>query len=259
MTPAEHAKAIERAANIYATAAAAAALNKPGGSAMALEARESLREAIRAGVGADLFVSDNKMVEAPDLAAELDEVKTVCAQAYQVVGILLSDAGRFDSPEAEKILDNLGEQRLRHTDVLPWESKPAPEWLPIATAPKDGADVLLRSEHGRVADGAWGQPSGWANPNCWVWPYINQEPTHWMPLPAAPKPYPTASAQERLFGLERDGDMRLMLYRWEGRKCYASATHFEAEQVRFGPSGVLDRAVERMSASIDRAIREGDT
>ena len=60
-------------------------------------------------------------------AAELDEVKTVCAQAYQVVGILLSEAGRFDSPEAEKILDNLGEQRLRHTDVLPWESKAAPQ------------------------------------------------------------------------------------------------------------------------------------
>lgn len=68
-----------------------------------------------------------------------------------------------------------------------------------------------------------------------------------------------AKERERLFGLERSGDMRLMLHRWEGRKCYASATHFRAEQVRFGPSGMLDRAVERMSADIDRTIREGDT
>lgn len=58
-------------------------------------------------------------------------------------------------------------------------------WKPIETAPKDGTEILLRSARGRVADGAWGQPDGWANPNCWVWPYINQEPTHWMPLPAS--------------------------------------------------------------------------
>ena len=70
------------------------------------------------------------------------------------------------------------------------ESLPSPQegmagWKPIETAPKDGTEILLRSARGRVADGAWGQPDGWANPNCWVWPYINQEPTHWMPLPAS--------------------------------------------------------------------------
>lgn len=75
--------------------------------------------AIIAGVGA--------APAAPDVAAELEEVKTVCAEAYQVVGALLADAGRFDSPDGQKILDNLAEQRLRHTDVLPWASKAAPE------------------------------------------------------------------------------------------------------------------------------------
>jgi len=68
-------------------------------------------------------------------------------------------------------------------------------WRPIETAPKDGGEILLRSARGRIADGAWGQPDGWANPNCWVWPYINQEPTHWMPLPKAPAP-PASEAKE---------------------------------------------------------------
>lgn len=71
-----------------------------------------------------------------------------------------------------------------------------------------------------------------------------------------------ARERERLFGKERDGDMRLMMHRWQGGKCWAQAIHFPAEQTRFGPSGVLDRAVVRMSMDIDAAIRalntEGD-
>lgn len=114
MTPAEHAKAIEDAAEQYAYAYSIDDFKDRS------KAFDVLQDAIWAGVGA-------APEAAPDLVAELEEVKTVCAQAYQVVGILLADAGRFDSPEAEKILDNLGEQRLKHTDVLPWESKAAPE------------------------------------------------------------------------------------------------------------------------------------
>ena len=115
MTPAEHATAIERAAEIYArdfsVYCGTQALTDFRVCAVSLAAMQA---AIRAGVDA---------APAPtDVVAELEEVKTVCAQAYQVVGILLSEAGRFDSPEAEKILDNLGEQRLKHADVLPWAS-----------------------------------------------------------------------------------------------------------------------------------------
>lgn len=85
-------------------------------------------------------------------------------------------------------------------DVFPLYTHPSPPegmagWRPIETAPKDGGEILLRSARGRIADGAWGQPDGWANPNCWVWPYINQEPTHWMPLPKAPAP-PASEAKE---------------------------------------------------------------
>ena len=75
---------------------------------------------------------------------------------------------------------------------LTWQAalahKEADAWQPINTAPRDGTTLLLRSAKGRIASGDFGQPIGWANPKCWIWPYLNQEPTHWQPLPAAPLP-----------------------------------------------------------------------
>ena len=63
----------------------------------------------------------------------------------------------------------------------------APEWLPIAAAPKDGSDVLLRSHDKHLADGYW--LTGAYNGNgAWIWPYVNRTPQYWMPIPAAPKP-----------------------------------------------------------------------
>jgi hypothetical protein len=55
-------------------------------------------------------------------ADEREELERICAEAYQVVGSLLSDLGKFDTPEAGKILDNLSQCRLVHDDVLPWPS-----------------------------------------------------------------------------------------------------------------------------------------
>lgn len=56
------------------------------------------------------------------MPSDVDELRTICAEAYQVVGSLLSDLGKFDTPEAGKILDNLSQQRMVHHDVLPWPS-----------------------------------------------------------------------------------------------------------------------------------------
>jgi len=56
------------------------------------------------------------------LKAEVSKLGDICGEAYQVVGSLLSDVGAFDTPEAEKILDNLSQQELVHDDVLPWPS-----------------------------------------------------------------------------------------------------------------------------------------
>lgn len=60
-------------------------------------------------------------------------------------------------------------------------------WQPIETAPRDGTSVLLLGRGGRHADGFW-EPKAYACNGCWVWPYVKCEPSHWMPLPVAPKP-----------------------------------------------------------------------
>ena len=90
----------------------------------------------------------------------------------------------------EQILDLVRDSSDREWEI--WQAamahKEADAWQPINTAPRDGTTLLLRSAKGRIASGDFGQPIGWANPKCWIWPYLNQEPTHWQPLPAAPLP-----------------------------------------------------------------------
>lgn len=51
----------------------------------------------------------------PDSAAD------ACYQAYQAVGVMLSDLGLFDTERGQNLLDNLSQARPMH-DVLPWES-----------------------------------------------------------------------------------------------------------------------------------------
>jgi len=68
----------------------------------------------------------------PLAAQPQEELVEVCAEAYQVVGSLLSDVGALDTDKAEKILDNLGEQRMIHKDVLPWPSFAQPQEEPEA-------------------------------------------------------------------------------------------------------------------------------
>ena len=64
-----------------------------------------------------------------------------------------------------------------------------------------------------------------------------------------------AKERERLFGrAQRDGEMRLMLHRWDGGQCFAAAEHFSAEQVHCGPDDLLQLAVERLDDSLDAGI-----
>jgi hypothetical protein len=58
-------------------------------------------------------------------------------------------------------------------------------WQSISTAPKDGAEVLLRSAKGRIANGIWVAVT--SEKGYWAWPYIFVEPAHWMPPPPPPK------------------------------------------------------------------------
>ena len=64
-------------------------------------------------------------------------------------------------------------------------TRPAQEWLPIETAPKDCTDVLLHIP-GRVPVVAAWYRRGWTPMDSDDGP-LSSEPTHWMPLPAAPK------------------------------------------------------------------------
>ena len=54
----------------------------------------------------------------------IDELLALIGEAYQVVGILADECGRFDDPHVIKMLDNLATGRMVHADVLPFPSKP---------------------------------------------------------------------------------------------------------------------------------------
>jgi hypothetical protein len=66
------------------------------------------------------------------------------------------------------------------------------KWQPIETAPKDGTRILLFIED-QVIEGHW--DDSWpmwctaylSSHGCGCCSSSNEEPTHWMPLPAKPE------------------------------------------------------------------------
>lgn len=52
------------------------------------------------------------------------ELLDLIGEAYQVVGILADECGRFDDPHVTKVMDNLAAGQMVHADVLPFPSKP---------------------------------------------------------------------------------------------------------------------------------------
>ncbi len=57
------------------------------------------------------------------LVQRVEELEELCAEAYQVVGILAVECGRFGADDTDKILDNLSQLKMLHSDVLPFASK----------------------------------------------------------------------------------------------------------------------------------------
>ncbi|EJG5414316.1 hypothetical protein NAD41_000917 [Salmonella enterica] len=55
-----------------------------------------------------------------ELKGRIDELETIIAEAYQVVGVLADKAGVFETDAVEKILDNLSAAAIVHDDVLPF-------------------------------------------------------------------------------------------------------------------------------------------
>lgn len=65
---------------------------------------------------------------------EPTEAQKVCYEAYAALGTILMDLAEKGHPQAEKLLDNLSEARLMHSDVLPFTD--------VAAAPVPSSKVL---------------------------------------------------------------------------------------------------------------------
>lgn len=128
-------------------------------------------------------------------------------------------------------------------------------WQTIETAPKDGTHILLRHKKGRIADGCWLAAN--SSSGCWVWAYVKIEPTHWMPLPAAP-----GAAEERgkfkLIDMQNHQLRRALV----SAKCAINSMKAEAETAAQGDEQMMLEACEQISneglqasMEIDAALR----
>ncbi len=81
---------------------------------------------------------------------------------------------------------------MNATPAAPKEDRSEMNWQPIKTAPKDGTTIILL---GKTKHAAWDfiETGHWYRLEGGKWLYHHyigdepRQPTHWMPLPAAPK------------------------------------------------------------------------
>lgn len=71
----------------------------------------------------DLMLTVGKLrVEREQHQGRIEELETICGEAYQMVGALAVKADVFETSTAvEQMLDNLSEARLVHTEILPFD------------------------------------------------------------------------------------------------------------------------------------------
>ncbi|HAW8108915.1 TPA: DUF550 domain-containing protein [Escherichia coli] len=119
-----------------------------------------------------------------------DGLSTVCAEAYQVVGVMADALGVFSDAAVQKVLDNLSQQKLVHRDVLPFSLPVTPDgWISCSERmPKETGDIIVVSD-GIVMSGiSYSRRDGFYIA---ALEYDDDEPiggvTHWMPLPEPPR------------------------------------------------------------------------
>ncbi|HFE1279669.1 TPA: dATP/dGTP pyrophosphohydrolase domain-containing protein [Escherichia coli] len=119
-----------------------------------------------------------------------DGLSTVCAEAYQVVGVMADALGVFGDAAVQKVLDNLSQQKLVHRDVLPFSLPVTPDgWISCnERMPKETGDIIVVSD-GIVMSGiSYSRRDGFYIA---ALEYDDDEPiggvTHWMPLPEPPR------------------------------------------------------------------------
>lgn len=119
-----------------------------------------------------------------------DGLSTVCAEAYQVVGVMADALGVFGDAAVQKVLDNLSQQKLVHRDVLPFSLPGTPDgWISCSERmPEETGDIIVVSD-GIVMSGiSYSRRDGFYIA---ALEYDDDEPiggvTHWMPLPEPPQ------------------------------------------------------------------------
>ncbi|HDP9380064.1 TPA: DUF550 domain-containing protein [Escherichia coli] len=120
-----------------------------------------------------------------------DSLSTVCADAYQVVGVMADALGVFGDAAVQKVLDNLSQQKLVHRDVLPFSLPVTPDgWISCSERmpEKYDFDIWVFSPSRGVLDGLQWDGSMFTDDE---YQFVIHDATHWMR-----KAYPAAPQQE---------------------------------------------------------------
>lgn len=131
-----------------------------------------------------------------------DGLSTVCAEAYQVVGVMADALGVFGDAAVQKVLDNLSQQKLVHRDVLPFSLPVTPDgWISCSERmPEMGerqcyvlAADFKNNYPPNIPNTQVGVYGDWFNDGNPTWDdgdgedlYL-KEVTNWMPLPEPPR------------------------------------------------------------------------
>ena len=120
-----------------------------------------------------------------------DGLSTVCAEAYQVVGVMADALGVFGDAAVQKVLDNLSQQKLVHRDVLPFSLPVTPDgWISCSERmPDDGQHVII------LCDGAFVLYAQYRDGEFFdvvrngdeFFETQSRNVTDWMPLPEPPQ------------------------------------------------------------------------
>ncbi|HCT1784961.1 TPA: DUF550 domain-containing protein [Escherichia coli] len=122
-----------------------------------------------------------------------DGLSTVCAEAYQVVGVMADALGVFGDAAVQKVLDNLSQQKLVHRDVLPFSLPVTPDsWISCSERMPEIRQTVIgwngyavrqcvytRNKYAKTQKGR--------EPRFEILTGIWHGVTHWMPLPEPPQ------------------------------------------------------------------------
>nr|WP_250390874.1 dATP/dGTP pyrophosphohydrolase domain-containing protein [Escherichia coli] len=122
-----------------------------------------------------------------------DGLSTVCAEAYQVVGVMADALGVFGDAAVQKVLDNLSQQKLVHKDVLPFSLPVTPDaWISCSERMPEDNKMLLAFSQGQIVAAYWNwvmSPIDYKKYRAFTYLSGNilDDVTHWMPLPEPPQ------------------------------------------------------------------------